>query len=141
MFGTLPKINEWTDRKIKKKNQEWLANERFMRETMGDEPDEVAGWTDEQIQFQNEVTYGFKSPRFRETHQHNKKKPQGAKATVEARKWEHTLQDSEWWSEVDKMGADAAQEQIEFARDATKQAEIDAIVRKEEQAAEKEKQR
>jgi hypothetical protein len=152
MFGTPPKVNSWSDRRIKKKADEWLANERFTRETMGDEPDQVAGWTDEQIQFQNEVTYGFKSPRYREVHQHGKTKSQGAKATMDARHWEHTLQDSEWWAEVDKMGSQEAAHLLDFAHAATDkqreaeaqpeaEPEIDAIVRREEQAAEREKQR
>ena len=89
-----PKVNTWTDRRIKKAADDWLANERFEQETMGDEPDQVAGWTDEQIKFENEVTVGRKGTRYRDKHQHNKKKSQGAKATMEANRWEHTLQDS-----------------------------------------------
>ena len=97
------KVNTWTERRIKKVSDEWNANRKFEEETMGEEPDEVAGWTDDQIQFENAVTVGMKGTRYREVHQHGKKKPQGAKATMEARKWEHTLQDSVWWEDIDRQ--------------------------------------
>ncbi|MED5465432.1 MAG: hypothetical protein VX699_12340, partial [Myxococcota bacterium] len=121
------KINTWSDAKIKRKADEWLANELFMRETGGDELDPVAGWTDEQIQFENETTKGYKGARYREVHQHSKKKPQSEKATLAARLWEHDLQDSEWWAEVDKMGAEEAQALIDYTHAVTLKANAEEI--------------